>query len=338
MQYDFRKILIIRFSSIGDVLQSLSIASAIQNQFPQAEIHWLTRSDMTQLIETHPAIKKVWQFDRSQGFLGLLRMARDLRNENFDFIYDAHNNARSLLTSWILRPFGIGPMLLRRSLYRWKRFLLFRFRINFFQMPFSGQRDLLIPLEKINIAFKLPNTPQYFIKESSYKKARELMLGFENAITLAPSAAHLLKRWPIEHWIRLIELLPNHKFILLGGPEDRFLHDIQIHFSDRILNLAGRASLAVSAAVVDLSPLLISNDTGLMHVAEQRGIKCIALMGPAPFGFPCRPTTQIMQLDLACRPCSKHGQGPCKNSQFHQCLVGIEPQMVKNEVSRLLAL
>lgn len=338
MQYDLHKILIIRFSSIGDVLQSLSIAAAIKKHYPQAQIHWVTRSDMTQIIETHPAVQKVWQLERKNGLLGLLKLAQSLRDQKYDLIYDAHNNTRSRLICLYLRPFGIGPMMIRRSLYRWKRFLLFRLRINLFQLPFSGQRDLLLPLEKINIPFLLPLVPQYFIKEDNYKTAHELLIGFENSIALAPSAAHLLKRWPVEHWMRLIELFPNQKFILLGGPEDRFLSDIQKKFPDQVLNLAGRASLAVSAAVVDLSILLISNDTGLMHVAEQRGKKCIALMGPAPFGFPCRTTTKIMQLDLPCRPCSKHGQGPCKNNQFHQCLVGIEPQMVKNEVARLLAL
>lgn len=338
MQNQSPRFLIIRFSAIGDVLQSLSIPAAILQKYPQAEIHWLTRDDMAQLVETHPGVKKVWKFQRKTKLGGLLQLTKLLRQEHFDYIYDAHNNLRSHLVCLLLRPFGFGPQLIRRSIYRWKRFLLFQLRINLFQMPFSGQRDLLIPLQKIGVSSEAPATPQFFINEKSYLEAKQKIIGYENAIALAPSAAHLLKRWPVDHWKKLIELLPQFRFVLLGGPEDRFLAEIQKSFSDRVLNLAGNTPLHVSAAIVDLLPLLISNDTGLMHVAEQRGKKCIALMGPAPFGFPSRKQTTILELDLPCRPCSKHGQGPCKNKFFHQCLVGIEPQRVKNEVLRLLGL
>lgn len=104
---------------------------------------------------------------------------------------------------------------------------------------------------------------------------------------------------------------------------------------ERTLNLAGACSLQVSAAVVAESKFLISNDTGLLHVAEQLGTPAIALMGPAPFGFPSRPATSVMEIDLPCRPCSKHGQGPCINKvKFHQCLVDITPSQVVHEWRR----
>ena len=69
-----------------------------------------------------------------------------------------------------------------------------------------------------------------------------------------------------------------------------------------------------------------------LHVGEQLGKPSIALMGPAPFGFPSRPSTKIMELNLPCRPCSKHGQGPCVNQIYHQCLVDITPAQVAAEV------
>jgi ADP-heptose:LPS heptosyltransferase len=92
--------------------------------------------------------------------------------------------------------------------------------------------------------------------------------------------------------------------------------------------------------MVKQSLLLIANDTGLLHVGEQLGHPTIALMGPAPFGFPSRTeTTKIMELHLNCRPCSKHGQGPCHNTHFQLCLVGITPEMVfeaaKNHLTQM---
>lgn len=322
------KILIIRFSSFGDVVQSLSLPSALKHGFPGAEIHWITRQDMAPLLHGHPALSRVWIFSRQDGIPGLIRLGMQMRAQNFTRIYDAHNNLRSHLLSFILRPlgiFGLGPQFLRRSIRRWKRFLLFRFRVNTFEQPFSGQRDLLEPLQAWGISKIPPPAPQIFIDPKDRQRARELAGSFAGAVALAPSAAYFLKRWPKDHWIELIQKMPAQNFILLGGPEDFFLEDIALTAPNRVLNLAGKTSLGVSAALVELSSLLIANDTGLLHVGEQLGKNCIALMGPAPFGFPSRPTTKIMQLNLPCRPCSKHGQRPCVNKKFHKCLVDIFP-------------
>ncbi len=334
------KFLIIRFSAFGDVVQTLSVPAAIKQAYPEAQIHWITRKDMAPLLENHPAIVKIWKFDRKEGLGGLIKLTMAMRAEKFTHIYDAHNNSRSRVISFILRPLGlpgIGPAFIRRSIRRWKRFLLFRLRINKFEMPFSGQRDLLEPLAPWGITKVAPPAPQLFPSEDSKVQAAKLIQGFEGAVALAPSAAYHLKRWPKEYWQELILLCPNRKFILLGGPEDTFIEDIRGAAPERVLNLAGKASLQVSSSVVGLSQALIANDTGLLHVAEQLGKTTIALMGPAPFGFPSRPATTVMEMDLPCRPCSKHGQGPCVNKfKYHQCLVDITPQEVAQQLRLLL--
>ncbi len=331
------KFLIIRFSSFGDVTQCLSVPSAIQKKYPQSEIHWITRKDMLPLLSGHPHIQKTWSIDKKSGLKSLIQTALQLRKQNYTHIYDAHNNLRSLIISFILRLFK-SPSYIRRSMRRWKRFLLFRFRINKFQMPFSGQRDLLEPLQKWNISADLPSVPQIFVSASSQKAAQELSASLKNNyIALAPSAAFFLKRWPADYWIGLIQQFPNENFVLLGGSEDRFIQDIKNKFDHRVVNLAGKSDLSTSLALIKESKLLVSNDTGLLHVAEQLGKKCVALMGPAPFGFPSRPSTKIMELNLSCRPCSKHGQGPCTNKNYHECLVGIKPEMVANEIRHIIS-
>jgi ADP-heptose:LPS heptosyltransferase len=200
-------------------------------------------------------------------------------------------------------------------------------------MPFSGQRDLIQPLKAWGISEELPPAPQIFISAECETLALEKVKNFKKPyFTLAPSAAYQLKRWPIEHWKELIQILPDHQFVLLGGPEDVFLQDIASSAPQRCLNLAGQLDYKMNAVIIRNSSGLISNDTGLMHIAEQLGHPCIALLGPAPFGFPSRPTTLKMELPLDCRPCSKHGQGPCVNPSFHQCLVDIKPRNVANEL------
>jgi lipopolysaccharide heptosyltransferase II len=329
------KILLIRFSSFGDVVQCLSVPSVLKNQFPNSEIHWITKTDFRGLIETHPAVNKVWEVNKKNGIRGLLELVKELKNENFSMIYDAHNNLRSHLIVWGLRNWFScqqKPKLIRRSIFRWKRFLLFNFRINWFQQPFSGQRDLIAPLIKWNIPTQLPPPPQIFIKDSVIEKILKLLesLTFikSDFISLAPSAAHELKKWPKEYWQELVKIWPQ-KFIILGGPSDHFLAEIAKVAPERIINLAGQLSLEESAAVIAHSKMLITNDTGLLHVAEQLGHPAVALMGPAPFGFPSRyDSTLILEKYLACKPCSKHGQGPCRNSNFHECLRSISPQFV----------
>lgn len=334
------KFLIVRFSSFGDVLQCLSVAGAIRREHPDAEIHWLTRADMAPLIQNHPAISKVWSVPQKSGLTFLWQIASQLRHESYTHYFDAHNNLRSLIISWLVAgPFGIlhflrGQKYLRRSQYRWKRFLLFQFRINLYEKPFNGQKALLKPLEKWGMQTHAPEPPQLFL-ESTAKAKAEASLGTwagQSFIALAPSAAFELKRWPIKYWQELIAQFPEKRFVILGGPKDDFLNQLTRTGHQHVLNLAGQLSLLESAAVVERAQLLVANDTGLLHVAEQLGIACIALMGPAPFGFPSRAKTKIMQIDLPCRPCSKHGQGPCVNKKFHQCLVDITPAIVASQV------
>jgi ADP-heptose:LPS heptosyltransferase len=331
------KILLIRFSSFGDVVQSLSIATRLQEL---GTVHWVTRSEFTPIIENHPGIEKVWSLNKQDGLLGLFKLAQKLQKEGFTHVYDAHNNLRSHLICFLLK-FNFqnksSPIFLCKSQFRLKRFLLFSFRINLYQMPFSGQRDLLLPLKKWGLSSELPPTPQIFPTEIAILEIKKRLksLNLNEYIVLAPSAAFELKRWPIEHWKKLINLQPEKNFIILGGKEDSFLKQLE-GTSKNVFNWSGQTSLIETVAVVSLAQALVSNDTGVLHVGEQLGIKTIALMGPAPFGFPSRATTKILEIDLKCRPCSKHGQGPCVNPEKQKCLVDIRPDFVSLQLNQIL--
>ncbi len=329
------KVLIIRFSSFGDVLQTLSVAGRLHD-WNEVEVHWVTREEFRPLIELHPAVSKVWGLSRHHSMRELLQLAWTLRRQGYTHVYDAHNSVRSLVmmilfwTLWLTPWVGWPPYLLRRSIRRWRRFLLFKCRINLFQQPFSGQRDLLEPLVRWKLVAHPPLPPQLYLPVSH---RMELQKPF---IALAPSAAFELKRWPLESWRDLIKKLSDFRFVVLGGKEDHFLMQLSDEFPERVKNLAGQLSLVESCQVVRESQLLIANDTGLLHVGEQLGIPTVALMGPAPFGFPSRPSTRILERNLSCRPCSKHGQGPCKNPEYQKCLRDITPDEVEGVVRAIL--
>ncbi len=338
-----KKILIFRFSSLGDVLQTLSVAGRLGESWEDAEIHWATREEFAPLIARHPHIKKVWTLRKGASLSDVRTLGRELGREKFTHVYDAHNNLRTRLLGWQLggflgwRRWLGGQKFLRRSIYRIRRFFLFRFHWNLFPQPFSGQRALLEPLTQWGIPLEAPPVPQLYLDDQAGSRARQaLPASWTDFVALAPSAAFQLKRWPLEYWVELIRSNPDTRFAILGGPEDGFLQDLVSAAPERVVNLAGRLSFEESAQVVVQSRALVSNDTGLMHVAEQTGKPCLALMGPAPFGFPSRPQTRIFELKLSCRPCSKHGQGPCVNAEFHKCMRGILPTEVARSLKQVL--
>lgn len=328
------KVLLIRFSSIGDVLQSLSLVDVIRLKFPQAEIDFLTQQQFVEFFKQHPHVSQCWSVPKGSGVKELWNLSQHLKSQNYTHVYDAHNNLRSRLICWFLRIRGGRFIFLRRSIQRFKRWMLFRFRIHLFPKPFSGQMDMIRPLKAWGIEGEVPEQPSLFLADNVKEEMRLRLNEFtkNGYVALAPSAAYPLKRWPLEYWSRLIELCPDKKFVVLGGKEDVFLKSLSERFPDQVLNLAGSLSLIESAAVVSLSDLLISNDTGIMHMGEQTSKATIALMGPAPFGFPSKKTTKILERELWCRPCSKHGQGPCVNKEHQKCLRDISPEEVRREM------
>ena len=325
------KILVIRFSSIGDLTQSLSIPALIKENHPDAEVHFLTRSDFTLLLNNNPMVKKVWAIDRKKGFGEIFRLSQELRQEKFDIIYDAHNNLRS----FFIRHLVSAKSKIVKPMSRLKRFLLIKFKINLFEKPFSGQRDLLKPLEKMGIKFRLPKPPLIFFDAATENKMNALLKSHDLSkfIVIVPSAAYALKRWPMTHWKALVEKNSDKKIIVLAGPTDTFTEELNTY--SNIINLTGKTSLLESASIIEKAQAIVTNDTGMLHFSEQLGKKTIALMGPAPFGFPSRPSTVIMEKNLNCRPCSKHGQGPCVNPNFHECMTALTPTMVQEHLERL---
>lgn len=328
--------LIIRFSSIGDIIQCMGIVSGIKKRFPDAKIDWIARKDMSSFLSMDKRIDKIWAFDKKEGLRGLLRMANELKGQHYDYIYDAHSNIRSNILKFRLRPFpGRSPQLVTRSKERIKRFLLFRLGINRFDWPFRGMESYRKPLKQWGITdFNSDYSDWYFPEEFGDKLNRLIT---PRTITLVPSANWEMKRWPVGHWKRLIELLPEYQFIILAGPADLFCQEIQATAPERVENLAGKTSLHESCYLIKQSHLVVSADTGFMHAADLFRIKTLALIGPTAFGFPSGPTVETLETNLSCRPCTKDGRGKCKQCIYQKCMVDITPEQVAKAIPRLLS-
>lgn len=339
------RLLIIRFSSFGDIVQALAAPAAFRRAFPHAKVDWLVREDFRGLIEPHPLVSRTIVFERKAGLLGLISLAWRLSGDGYTHVYDAHNNLRSSFVMMTFRTrrwlrFFRGPRLLRRPKDRIKRFLFFKLGLPTIPQPFRGSESFLLPFRRWNIDPAMPEAPQFYTNASLPGEVSTSISSLSSPrIALAPSAAWEMKRWPIAHWKTLIALWKEARFVLMGGPGDQFLEEIRAVAPERVINTAGRLSLAQSASLLKECDLLIANDTGMLHVADQMGRPTLALIGPTAFGYPSHRNSVTVEVDsraLSCKPCSKDGRGKCVNSVYQRCLVEITPETVLDTALALL--
>ncbi len=336
------KILIIRLSSIGDIIQCMSVVSGLKKQFPEAELHWVVRADLAGLVKIDPRLDKIWEFDRKEGFGGMFKLGTKLRKENYNLIYDAHSNIRSNILKLILCPFGICNLFKRNRLVtrhknRLKRFLLFTFGINLLPKPFKALDSFRKPIKKWGATeFNTPFSNWNFPRETEAKVSKLVLDQIpegKNWVTLVPSAAWELKRWPVSYWQKLVMLRDDLHFVVLGGPDDIFCEEIKTIAPARVINMAGKTSLMDSFCIIWYSPYVISGDTGFLHAADLFQKKGQALIGPTAFGFTSNPKMKVMEVDLPCRPCTKDGNVKCKLKEKKKCMMGISPHLVADTIN-----
>jgi len=313
----------------------MSVTQGIKKSMNNSELHWVTRKDMASLLKIDTDIDKIWEFDKKLGLSGLFKLIYQLRQEGFTHIYDAHSNIRSnIIFLYFLLTFSKAKWITRRK-NRLKRLLLFQFGINLLPKPFKSIKSFQKPLKKWGISFKTSTSKNWNFPEEVTKKIEHLIADQNSdskSITLVPSAAWELKRWPIEYWKQLVTLLPGYSFVVIGGPNDDFCEEIKSVAPKRVINLAGKTTLLDSFCLINRSKFVISGDTGFLHAADLFDKQGIALIGPTAFGFTSGKNMTIMEVPLSCRPCTKDGNVKCKNAEFKKCMMDIYPERLKKHI------
>lgn len=330
-----KKALVIRFSSIGDIIQCMSVIEPIVHQL-DAEVHWISRSDFTPMLKTNPDLHKIWSYERKTGMKGLVKMIAELRKEKFDYVYDAHQNIRSYIVRTLLffPRFRWDMKFTVRRKNRFRRFFFFQLNIRkAIKMPFRAVESFLIPLKKWDIDISQEYKPEWTFTANIVDTCNALVDNIfdkKKVITLVPSAAWELKRWPVEYWQELVRELADFHFVIIGGPDDTFTNEIENVAPERVINLSGKTSLQASFYIINISQLVISADTGFLHAADLFKVNAIALMGPTAFGHPTGRTVRVMEINgLSCRPCTKAGNTVCTlPNEYRACLLNIKPEMV----------
>jgi ADP-heptose:LPS heptosyltransferase len=311
------KILVLRFSSIGDIVLTTPIVRQLHQQVPNARVHFATKPAYRSLLEANPYVAKTHVLSGSLGGL-----VRELRAERFDFIVDLHNNLRTRLIRLQL-PGVPGRAFDKLNLQKW---LLVNFKIN--QLPpvhiVDRYRAAAAPLGIRDDGGGL----NYFIPAGQeVDVAAALPAGFRPGeyAAVAIGAQHATKRLPVEKLIELVAKLAPRPVVLLGGPGDESTgHVIELAFQkpthSLIHNACGRFSLHQSASLVRQAAFVVSHDTGLMHIAAAFKKQVFSVWGNTvpQFGmYPYRTEFQAMEVPgLACRPCSKIGFAECPKGHF----------------------
>lgn len=321
------KILIIRFSSIGDIVLTTPVIRCVKEQVKDIELHYCTKSQFKGILESNPYIDKIKTLDGS-----IPELIQDLKKEKYDLILDLHHNLRTLKIKWALgvKSYSFAKLNI-------EKFLLVNFRVN--RLP-----DIHIVDRYLNTAKSLGVVNDnkgldYFIPESDGDGIRLLPEEYQQGyIGLVIGAQHFTKRLPA-HKLASICCTTKVPIVLLGGPEDNNEAEKVISMvvdNPLVYNACGKFNLNQSATLVRDARFIITHDTGLMHIAAAFKKKIFAVWGNTVPEFGMYPyQTEFFNIEnkeVKCRPCSKIGYNKCPKKHF-LCMESLSFDAIRKEAN-----
>lgn len=338
-----KSILIIRFSSLGDIILTEPVIASLRKEYPGAIIDFLVRKEYTDLVRYNKNLNDILIFDTGTGFAGLKALRRQIKRADYDWIIDLHGSLRS---RFICR--GQRAIVGRIKKNQFLRFLLVRFHINLYRKLFK--RIPRVPAKYLSaveqVAGSAFHPPEGYIPavrahlpDNTIFKGEAAWAHYEDrgfGVIMAPGARHFTKRWPASYYAFLIsEIYKKHgkKTLLLGGPEERETADeiVKLAVEGAVENLAGKYTLLETIAIISRTPFFVGNDSALMHAAAAFDIPQAVIFGSTveEFGFyPNSEKAVVFHVEgLKCRPCTHIGRSACPKTHF-RCMLDIRPQEV----------
>ncbi len=319
------KILIIRFSSIGDIVLTTPVIRCLKTQIPGAEIHYLTKKTYFEVLEANPYLDKVWLYDKN--FNDLLPQ---LQSQGFDQVIDLHKNFRSL---YVARHLGVKYHSFNKLNVR--KWLIVNCKLNV--LPSIHLVDRYLSAVKILGVFNDQQGLDYFLAETPEKELPLLPESYiRGFIAVVLGGKHNTKILPAEK-VSVICRELDRPVVLLGGTEDHERGEKIVGEVDRkALNLCGSLSINGSARFLRMADAVLTNDTGLMHIAAAFHQRIVSVWGNTipEFGmYPYMPGEEpshslIAEVkSLSCRPCSKLGHKQCPKRHF-RCMNDIDTRKI----------
>lgn len=325
------KILVIRLSSIGDIVLTTPVIRALNEQLPNAEIHFLVKKNFASVVENNPHIHKIHTLDVKN----IIQTVEELEKENFDEIVDLQKTYRS---RQIIRRLKVHSSTFKK--HNFSKWLCIHFKMNglpethIVERYFEAVRELNVHNDRKGLEFYIPDN-QGFDEE-------DLPIVFEDGfVAIVLAAQHYTKRIPVSKVVEIGSIL--HKPVMLLGGKDVFGEGESVvsKLGDRAYNGCGKYSLFQSAAILQHSDCVITGDTGLMHIAAALHKPIAALFGstiPEYGYYPYMPGERdkfrnFEVCPLRCRPCSKFGSSKCPRKHF-KCMNNISATEVAEWVNK----
>ena len=318
------KILILRFSSIGDIVLTSPVVRCLKQQLNNSEIHFLTKKSFASIVENNPNVDKVFSFEKNVD-----EVLQELQKENYDWVIDLHHNLRSMQ---VKRALGKPSKSFNKlNIEKW---LLVNLKINCLPKKHIVDR-YFETVSHLGVKNDLKGL-DFFIDAKNEVAISSLAKEYQNGfIAFVIGAKHNTKKLPDEKIISICKKL-NRPVILIGGKED-FETGEKIEANvkkqePRIINACGNYNLQQSASLIKQSEKVITHDTGMMHIAAAFQKNIISVWGSTvpEFGmYPYMPgkESKIVEVkNLSCRPCSKIGFEKCPKGHF-KCMNEIDENL-----------
>lgn len=324
-------ILIIRLSSIGDILLTTPFVRNVKNKYPEAHLTYVTKKQFTPLLKNNPHIDEILSYDSATKLKGLFRLRDKLAEKQYAYIFDLHNNFRS---NRLTKTLAGKVSRIRKN--KLKRAVLVYFKWNLY----NKIKPATIKYMDVGSGAGITDDGEgleLFLGGEKEGILKHNNLQMNQYICIAPAAAHYTKIWPMEYVKELlikITEVSKFKLAILGSASETEMFKA-LPKNESIIHLAGKLSLLESAEVIKHSKGIISNDSGLMHMAAALKKPVIAIFGSTvkELGFfPYRADSIVIENEkLWCRPCSHIGRKKCPLGHF-KCMREITVETVFNTV------
>jgi heptosyltransferase-2 len=302
----FNKILIIRLSSLGDIILTFPLLKKLRQKYPDSKIHFLTKSRFAELVSLNPNVDRIIQMDDS-----LKNTRKEVKKENYDLIIDIHKNFRSIFLS----SFN-AKKVLRYSKENFKKFLLVKLKINLFKEVIPVYKKYLLTLKTL---LSSDTDYQFTISDLKFVKKR---IYEEKYVVVAPASRHFTKTYPAEKFIEFINKNSKERFVLVGDDtegENNICSDIESK-CENVINKCGKLNMTELANIIYNSEYVICNDSAILHLSEALGKRVVAIFGSTvkEFGFfPQLKESKVLEVKgLKCRPCTHIGRDSCPEGHF----------------------
>lgn len=329
------KILVIRFSSLGDIILSSPTVLNLKIGYPQSHITFLTKPKYRQIVKMFGTVDEIALLPESGKFSEQMSLLKFLEQQNFDIIVDLHSNFRSSIARTVLtagqKVVYPGNRSARQRIVRFKDFPATNSNSHTHTHTIDKYNDCLLQL-----GLAAPASRPVF------QRSNGRIAGEQPTVLIAAGAAFKNKQWPVEKFAEVaIKLHHSHqaKIIWAATEKDETPASLKEQIPEDKLSLLSNHPIAELASIIAEATITIANDSGIAHLSSAVGTPVISIFGPThpALGFEPRGLLdEIIQADVSCRPCSLHGDKACFQKEQY-CFTQIEPSEVIEKAGGLIS-